>query len=198
MHNEDFYTTAAQLLAAFAIALMVVLSGVWKRQNERRSAALLRRSEALGRHIRDEPELLFESLDIVTIRWFFEEYRQQKLYWVARSGAALFLAGEGAALIVLLVGTGSWMAMIAGPIVFLATMALAALTVYIAFSQLPDKPRSVGFLPSTRIIDDAREQFGWPSRKKQRQLTRSLRRRPPTSPRDPRISQLNLGGKSGL
>ena len=187
MHNEDFYTTAAQLLAAFAIALIVVLSGVWQRQNERRREALRKRHEALSRHVNNEQERLFESLDAMTVRWVVEEYRQRKLYRAAQCGAALFLAGEGAALVVLLLGAESRITMIAGPIAFLTTMALAALTAYIPFSQLPDKPRWDGLLPGTRGIDWAREQIGWPSLKEQKQLNRSLRRRPPTSPRDHRI-----------
>ncbi|GAA4699470.1 hypothetical protein [Phytohabitans rumicis] len=189
MDNEDFYTTAAQLLAAFAIALIVMLSGVWRRQNERQREALRKRYEALARHVDNEPESPFEPLDVMTVQSFVEYYRQQKLYRAIQCGVALFLAGEAAALVVLLLGVENWITMIAGPIAFLATMALAALAVYIPFSQLPDKPRFGGLLPNTRAIDWAREQYGWPSLKEQKRINRSLRRCPPTSPRDPRISK---------
>jgi len=185
MHNEGFYTTAAQLLAVFAIALLVILPGLWRRQSELLREANRKRLEAACRYFfpdieKDDP-FLGESLEGATQRWAIEIYLQEKLYRAAQCAAVLFLAGEASTLTVLLLGAKSWIVLLAGPIAFTATMALAALTVFIAFRRLPDKPRVDGLLPSTDHINRVRAGFGWPSLREQNRINRNPKYRRPDS-----------------
>ncbi|MBB4694730.1 hypothetical protein [Paractinoplanes abujensis] len=171
MESEDFYTTTAQLLAAFAIALLVVLPGIWRQQTARLRGATRQRQEALYQHhLIDMPTLSYsedKKLGVATLRWAVECRRQARLYRAVQGAASLFLTGEAMALTALLTGADGGITLLAGPVVLLATMALAALTVLTPIVMLRDRPSVDGLLPSSRHIDRVRAEFGGPSRGEQ-------------------------------
>lgn len=158
VRNEAFYTTAAQVLPTLLIALAVELHLLWKQQKDSLLQARRERENSLLEAFRgpSADERLMVLVEVANVRWTEQEYRYERLYRAAQLAAYVFVVGEGAAFVVLGVGTAGWLPMVAGPITALSTACLGVLVVVTPFARLPSRPTSVGLLPSRRNLTRAR------------------------------------------
>jgi uncharacterized membrane protein YedE/YeeE len=111
MRNEALYSVVAQVVPALLIALAVQFVGI--RQAGHRAGYLLDEEE-VQRRIASGEDLPNDPLVIMT----------------ALFGVLAVLA-EGCAILVLLIGTGTWFSYVAGPF---CTLAVLVLTLFIAWS----------------------------------------------------------------
>ncbi|MDR7327108.1 MULTISPECIES: hypothetical protein [Catenuloplanes] len=130
MRNEAFYSTAAQVLPALLIALLVQMSAVL-RAHLRVFAhyAASNSPDRPGSYFSD-PEEKRLVVDVLTANAFRRWIRNGVL------GGTLIVVGEASAVAVLVAGTDGWLPLVAGPVCVVAILVSTVLAAWLPISQL--------------------------------------------------------------
>jgi hypothetical protein len=143
MRNEQFYSTAAQVLPTLVIAIVIEVAARYRVFWEYLTAASRRHDEAQHRYFEksasgvSEPELRQAERDwkqaeqvLLNVNRTIPDQPELK---IALALAVVFLLGEIGSLFVLFVGTGGWLPTVAGPVALAAMILLSLASIVLPF-----------------------------------------------------------------